>query len=215
MLTAVLGLTTGLTSCKDNDVDESGTANIKVVNAAPSSASQNLFIADKSVATGLDFGEASNYIAFSSGNNLQAEFRTESSGAVYASGDFDLDNGSNYTVFLAGDGAQARVNIFKDDNSPVSGKAKVRFIHLSDGAPTQIDVRNGATTNLAVNIGRNTSSNYVNLDPGVLSLQVFATGGSTSIGTFDLTALQADKVYTIYITGTSADAISVRQTTHN
>lgn len=214
---AFLALATTLTSCKKDDVDESGSANLKVVNASSASLPQGFYVAGKTVVqAGLDFGDASDYIAANSGNNLELQFRNEGSSAAYASGRFDLSRNGSYTVFVAGDGQSARVKIFGDDlSAPASGKAKVRFIHLSDGAPSNVDFRSSATANLAVNVGRDNASSYISLDPGVVSLQVFQTGQSTSLGTFNLTAFAAGRIYTVYVVGSAQNNIQVRQITHN
>ena len=214
--TAILALCATVISCKKNDVDESGTANIRIVNASSSSSAQSFYLANSAVVNGgLTFGQNSSYIAFSSGNNLEAQFRNEGSSTAYATGKFNLDNGSYYTIFLAGDGQQARVKMFPDDLSPVSGSAKVRFIHLSDAAPSNIDIRRGSGENLAVNLGINNASNYITLAPGVLSLNIYATGQSTSLANFNLSSFAAGKVYTVYISGATSGSVSIHQITDN
>ncbi|KIO78072.1 hypothetical protein TH53_05625 [Pedobacter lusitanus] len=213
--TAILSLAVLVSSCKKNDVDSSGSANIKVVNASPSSPNQGFYLANKTVvASGLSFATASAYISTNSGNNLVAEFRSDGSSTAYASGKSDIKNGASYTIFLAGDGQAARVKFFEDDRSaPASGQAKVRFIHLSDGAPANIDIRRSTGENVAANLGRDVATNFTTIAPGILSLRIYAAGQTTSLGSFDLTAFAADKTYTVYITGSTANSISVRQIT--
>lgn len=213
--TAILSLAVFVTSCKKNDVDSSGSANIKVVNASPTSPNQGFYLANTAVVSGgLSFANASAYISGNSGNNLVMEFRSDGSSTAYATGKADIRNTSNYTVFLAGDGQAARVKIFEDDRSaPASGQAKVRFVHLSDAAPANIDIRRSSGENLAANLSRDVATNFTTIAPGILSLQVYGAGQSTSLGKFDLTAFAADKIYTVYITGSTANSISVRQIT--
>lgn len=214
----LLAVMTAFSSCKKDDIDENGSANVKVVNASSTSSAQGFYLASKTVVQGgLTFGNASSgYIAVNSGNNLQLQFRNSGSEAAYASGEYDFDKGGYYTIFLAGDGQSARVQVYADDmNPPSSGKAKVRFIHLSDAAPANVDIRSNSETNLAANLARNSSSSYIEVNPGVLSLQVYAAGQSTSLGNFDLTAFASGKIYTVYVTGSTAETISVHQTTHN
>jgi len=215
--TAVFTFAVLISSCKKNDVDESGSANLKIVNASSSSAPQSFFLANQSVvAGGLDFSESSAYITTNSGNNLVAEFRTDGSGAVFAKDNFEVKNGRNYTIFLAGDGQAARVKHYEDDlTAPTAGQAKVRFVHLSDAAPANIDIRNASGANLAANLERNVATAFTTIAPGILSLQVYAAGQSTSLGTFDLTAFADGKIYTVYITGSTAETITVRSITHN
>jgi hypothetical protein len=216
--TVLLAIVTAFSSCKKDDIDESGSANVKVVNASSTSSAQGFYLASKTVVQGgLTFGNASSgYIAVNSGNNLQLQFRNSGSTSAYASGEYDLDKGGYYTIFLAGDGQSARVQVYADDmNPPAEGKAKVRFIHLSDAAPANVDIRSNSETNLAANLARNATSSYIEVNPGVLSLQVYAAGQSTSLGNFDLTAFASGKIYTVYVTGSTAETISVHQVTHN
>ena len=213
--TAILSLAVFVSSCKKNDVDSSGSANVKVVNASQTSPNQGFYLANKTVvASGLSFANSSAYISTNSGNNLVAEFRSDGSSTAYATGKSDIKNGSSYTIFLAGDGQAARVKIFEDDRSaPASGQAKVRFVHLSDAAPVNIDIRRSSGENLAANLGRDVATNFTTIAPGVLSLNVYAAGQTTSLGSFNLSAFAADKIYTVYITGSTANSISVRQIT--
>ncbi len=215
--TSILLFSVFLTSCEKDDVDESGSANLIVANASTGSAEQSFQLAGNTIVNGgLAFGDSQGYIATNSGNNLQAEFRNQGSSTAFASDDLDLDNGGNYTIFLAGEGQGARVKLYEDDlSAPPSGQAKVRFIHLSDAAPANIDIRRASGDNLVTNLAHDASSNYLNVGPGILSLQVFATGQSTNLGNFDLSAFTAGKIYTIYVTGSTTDNISVHQITHN
>jgi len=215
--TAFLTLIVFASSCKKNDVDENGSARLKIVNASTSSSPQSFFLAGSAIVSGgLDFGESSDYITTNSGNRLEAQFRNEGATTAYASDNFDFDSNDSYTVFVAGDGQAARVKVYEDDlSAPAAGQAKVRFIHLSDAAAANVDIKTAAGQTLAANVARNGSTNFVAIAPGILSLQVFAAGQSTSLGTFSLSAFAEGKIYTVYITGSTTNNISVRQITHN
>ena len=214
---ALLMIPALIMSCKKDDIDDIGSANVKIVNASTTSSAQSFHIAGNAIIQGgLAFGDDSDYIATNSGNNLQLSFRNEGSTTDYAKGSVELNNGGYYTVFLAGDGQSSRIKVVPDNmDAPASGKAKVRFIHLSDAAPANIDIRSSATTNVIANLGKDNASDYLIMDPGVLSLQIFAAGQTTSLGTFDISAFAAGKIYTVYVTGSTESTISVRQITHN
>ncbi|MRX48710.1 DUF4397 domain-containing protein [Pedobacter puniceum] len=213
----LIAVAAGFTSCKKDDVDETGSARIKVVNASSASIPQSVFLANSAIVQGgLAFNNSSDYITTNSGNNLQLEFRNEGSTTAYASGRFDVDNGSSYTAFLAGDGQQARVKFYKDDlSAPAGGQAKVRFVHLSDAAPANVDIRRSSGANLAANLAKDNASNFMNIEPGILSLQVYSAGGTQSLGTFNLSSFAEGRIYTVYITGSTTQNIAVRQITHN
>lgn len=217
--TAILAFALTFTSCKKNDVDEEGSARIKVVNAATGSTDKRVYLANSVIIQGgLSFGDASDYISTNSGKNLELQFKNEGSEAAYASGKFNVDNGRDYTAFLVGDGQQARVKFFSDDlTTPASGQAKVRFIHLSDAAQQNIDIRRASGANLVANLVHDNASNFMSIEPGVLSLQVFTAGGDENLagGPFNLTSFTAGRIYTVYITGSTGGSIAVNQITHN
>jgi hypothetical protein len=214
---AILALATGLTSCKKNDVDLTGSANLKVVNASPGSSPQGFYLSNSTVVKGnLAYGDESDYIVTNSGNNLEAQFKTEASATPYATGSFSFDSGKNYSIFLAGQGQSARIKVYTDDMAAsASGQAKVRFINLSDALSANIDIKKGSGENLAVNLAGDNASAYVNLAPGVLNLNIFITGQTTSLGSFNLKAFLPGKIYTVYVTGSTSTNIEVHQILHN
>ena len=215
--TAILGFVCAISSCKKNDVDESGSANVRIINASASSSAQSFYLANSLVVQGgLTYGQATPYVAVNSGNNLVAEFRNEGSSSAYATGKFDINNALSFSIFLAGDGQQARVKVYDDNNTaPASGKARVRFIHLSDGAPEFIDIRTNATNNVVSSLKRDNASIYTDVDAGFSAFQVFQAGQSTSLGNFTLSTFAAGKIYTVYISGSTSSTISVKQFTQN
>jgi hypothetical protein len=215
--TAVLSFAIFMSSCKKNDVDESGSASIKFVNASSASTPQSVYLANQAVVNGgLDFGESTDYIVTNSGNNLELQFRNEGSTTAYASDKFSVDRNRNYTAFLAGDGQAARVKFFTDDlTAPAAGQAKVRFVHISDAGPANVDIKRANGDVLAANLARDNASAFTAIAPGVLSLQVFQAGQGTSLASFDLSAFAEGKIYTIYITGSTPQTITVRQIVHN
>jgi hypothetical protein len=86
---------------------------------------------------------------------------------------------------------------------------------LSDGAPSDITIKNSAGDNLVTNISRNIESGYSNVDPGTLSIKIYGTALRDNIGNFDVPDLLAGKIYTIYLTGSSEASLSVQKVLHN
>lgn len=63
----------------------------------------------------------------------------------YASGEIWTANNIDQTVYLAGKGSNARVKVYTDDlGAPNNGKVKIKFIHLSDDAPSVITIKNSS-----------------------------------------------------------------------
>ncbi|HEX6430168.1 MAG TPA: DUF4397 domain-containing protein [Niastella sp.] len=214
----VLSLVTTLFfSCEKNDIDESGSFNIKVVNASPGTLAQGFTLANQVLVNGgLNFTDASNYINTSSGKRLVAEFKNEGTNSVTATGELYTINGVSFTVYLAGQGSSSRVKAYEDDLAvPNNGKVKIKFIHLSDAAPSDIYIKNGAGDDLVTNISRNIQSGYKYVDPGTLSFKLYGTASRNNIGNFDIPDLQSGKIYTLYLTGSTDATLAINKVLHN
>lgn len=206
-----------LSSCEKNTIDPSGQFNIKVVNAASASGPQSFTLANSLLLNGgLSFGNASAYITAPSGKNMVMEFKDEGTNNVYASGSLYTTNGVSFTVYLVGKGSSARVKSFEDDlAAPNNGKVKVKFIHLSDGAPSVITIKNSAGDDLVTTLARDISSGYKYVDPGTLSVQCSGTASRNTIGNFDVADLQAGKIYTLYLTDAANGSLLLNKVLHN
>jgi hypothetical protein len=204
-------------SCEKNDVDPSGSVSIKVVNATSTEGVQSFTLVNKVlISGGLDFTDASDYMTTNSGTRLVAEFKDEGTNNVSATGELYMDDGSSFTIYLVGSGSSARVQQYKDNlSAPASDKVKVKFIHLSDAAPSNIDIKDSDGETIVSNLTINIESGYSTLDPGTLSLQLYNTVSRNSIGTFDVPDLVGGKIYTIYTTGSTDATVSVQKVLHN
>ncbi|HWK07583.1 MAG TPA: DUF4397 domain-containing protein [Puia sp.] len=210
---ALLVLVAQVTSCKKNNVDEYGTIEIKVINASPNSPTESFTLANSLIVSGgLNFTNASNYIQTNSGSRLVAEFRDVTTNSVYASSELWFLSSLKYTIYLAGEGQNARVVYFADDlSSPQDGKAKVKFVHLSDGAPSTLTIKDGSGNDLVTSLGRNNASAFKNLAPGTITLQIYDSSQGTSVGSFTLPAVTAGSIYAVYVTGSSTSDINVHE----
>lgn len=207
-----------ITSCKKNDINPDGYMNLKVVNAAPGSGPQSFTLADQVlVSGGLDFTDASDYISTHSGTNLVARFMNGGTNAVYATGSLWTGDNQNFTIYLAGEGSSARVKSYQDDlSAPQSGMAKIRFIHFSDAAPSNIKVKDLAGNNIFSTIViKDVATGYQNVNPGTFSLKIYNIISGDIIGDFTVTSLQAGKIYTLYLTGSTNATLSVQKVQHN
>ena len=216
LLAAVAFTIIALSSCKKNDLNSSESFDIKVVNASQNSGTQTFTLAGQFLVGGLNYGDASSYITTTSGTRLIAEFKNESGGAGTATGELYTDNGVRFTTYLVGEGASRKVKSFKDNLSlPASGRARVKFVHLSDAAPSDINIRNSSGDNLVTNISRYTDSGYQDINPGTLSLRLVGTALRNTVGNFEVTGLEAGKIYSIYLTGSTDATLNVQKVTHN
>ena len=199
-----------------------GTAKVMIVNAASGSTAQDFYLNDSKVNTqALAYSESTSYLSTDAGNSRKAEFRNAGSTTANFTGYVDLYPNENYTFFYTAkvDGSGNSSAVFKDDKaSPTANKAKLRFVNLAEGfAVANLLVTGGA--NLASNVAFGTASDFLEVDPGTLTLQmVLATSASSSanLGAF---TLEAGKIYTIYssgsLIGTGQSSVSAKMIVHN
>lgn len=207
-----------LSSCDNNEVNPFGSAELKVVNAAPNSGSQRFIMANIPYISNLDYLDHSvSYHKVAVGNNLVTQFRDQSDNDLYATEELDLDDNKAYTVYLTGESrTDAEVRLYEDNLSqPASGKAKVKFLHLSSGAPANIDFVDGQGNKLTTNLARYGQSNYTEINSGSLSIQVHGSGQSENLSTLSSTDFEAGKIYSIYISGSAASGYTIDKISHN
>ena len=201
----VLLLISGLSSCEKDDVDEYGSSQIKIVNASEEAGAQNFYLLGNLLKGGLNYKDSSEYLTTESGNRLSASFRDQSNGSEYADGELWIANGKRYTIYLVGSGSDSRVKQYEDDlSSPSSGKAKIKFIHFSDGIPSDIRIKDGTGNEIVNNLSRNIESSYKTIDPGSFSFSVIGTASGNLIKSFNLTDIEQGKIYTIFLSGESS-----------
>lgn len=210
MLLTVAAATIAFASCtKDNaDTNPSGTASVMVVNSAEGSAPQNFYLDNSQVnATAVAYAQNSGYISATPGSNRKAEFRTAGTGSVNASFNMTVENNKFYTVYLTGSGSSTSSVSTEDDMTlPPSGKAKIRFVHLSQAAATTIDIGVNSATKIVSGLAYKAASAYSVVDANS-SFQLYAAGSSTVVLNIP-TTIQAGKIYTVYVSGATTATIS-------
>ncbi len=211
LFAAVIGFTAMFSSCSDDDnIDDGNSLNVKIVNSAEASGSQDFYIEGTKLSTVAE-GSATNYIATaSSGNNRKVEFRTSGSADVYASESVDLKDNKNYSFILSGTGNSATITATEDDlSAPSSGKAKVRFVHLSTAAnvSSNVDLAVGTADKLASNVAYGAVTNFFEVDAGVKILHVYAAGSTSNSVDLAFSDLQAGKIYTIILRGSTTASV--------
>lgn len=201
-----------LSSCEKDDVDEYGAAQLKIVNASSNSGIQDFYLLGDLVKDELNYNQYSDFITVPSGNRLTTSFKDHNSGVEYAGGELWMLNGKHYTVYLIGTGSNARVKQFEDDlSSPASGKAKIKFIHISDGAPSDLRIKDALGSIIVNDISRNIESAYKSIDPGTFTFSIYNTGTASLVGNFQLDAFVSGKIYSIFIDGESSSSVQVHK----
>lgn len=205
LLTAFVLLSIGLTACNKNSNDEvTGTAYVRAVNSSQISAPQDFYLDDNKLNTSaIAYTQATSYSTVNAGAH-NAQFRTSGTTTVNVSGGIYLNPGTYNTLYFADDNTGVAVQ--DDNNPPSSGKARVRFINLSSALNANVDFGLSTGTKLVTGLAYKTASAYNDVDAAT-SFSLFVAGSTTAMLTLP-TTIQAGKIYTVVITGTTTATIN-------
>lgn len=209
---AMLLLSTTLVSCKKEKKEE---ARVLVTHASPDAPGVDLLVDNQKVnATALTFPNNTGYLTVSAGTrNIKVNAAGTTTTVINADVPFTKDK--NYSLFaynqLASIGA-----VLVEDNlaTPASGKAHIRFFHLSPGAPAvTVGVLNGDVftpvfSDRAFETQATATANqaFAPVDAGTYTFDVRVAGTSTSVLTLPGINLQAGKIYTVFARGIVGNA---------
>jgi hypothetical protein len=199
-----LGLVSALalSSCDNSDTPFAPRpkARIMAVHASPNAPAVDLLVDNLVAGTGLAFPGNTAYLNVKAGTrNLKINVTGTSTTVINA--DLPVTAGSSYTVFAADSVSKIAPVVLTDDlTAPASGKAHVRFVHLSPNAPA-VDV---AVTGGPVLFGNEAFKGYSAFTPvaaGTYDLEVRLAGTGTVVLPLPGITLTAGKIYTVFAKG--------------
>ena len=212
------------TSCKDDDEDDTPTptpttSKLMVTHASPDAPGVDLLVDGTKVnSAALEFPNSTSYLTVNSGNrNIKVNVTGTTTTVIDATPAFTANK--SYSIFAVDEVASISAIVIEDDlTSPASGKAHIRFIHLSPDAPA-VDV---ALDGGAVVFGDYTFkevSAFTPLDAGTYDLEVRVAGTTTVALDLDPITLTAGKIYTVFakgfLTGTGTQALGAQVISNN
>jgi hypothetical protein len=199
-LTAVIAMT----GCKDDSTPvtpaPAGSASVMVLHSSPNAPSVDLLVDNTIADSGLSFPQNTGYLNVTAGTR---NFKVRVAGTTTTVIDANLPVVANtkYSVFAIDSVSKLSALVVTDDlTPPASGKAHVRFFHLSPNAPA-VDV---ALQGGAVLIGNKSFKDYtpfIPLDAGTYNLEVRLAGSSTVVLPLPGITLGAGKIYTVFARG--------------
>lgn len=210
----LLSMVAVLPSCTKEDagLNLTGNINLRIVNGAEGSGSQDFFLDNTKVST-VAYTESSAYTSTSAGNR-QGQFKATGSSTTTASANLVFESGKYYTVYLGGSGSSSSVVATSDDMTPPpSGKARVRFVHLSSAAASSIDFAVAGGAKIVSGLAYQTASAYNDIDANT-AFTIYAAGSSTAALTIP-SFIQAGKIYTIFISGATTATLSYHVVAQN
>lgn len=193
------------TACEDDDdniitppVTEK--ALVKVIHASPDAPAVDLLVDNNIAGTGLTFPNNTGYLEVDAGTrNVKVNASGTSTTVIEAN--LNLMENKNYSVFAVNSLANIEALVLEDDlTAPATGKAHVRFVHLSPDAPV-VDI---TLTNGQVVFGNNSFKDFTAftpLDAGTYDLQVRVAGTSTVALDLPNITLETGRIYTVFAKG--------------
>ena len=195
-----------LTACDDDDDTDgmAAQARVMVVHASPNAPAVDVLVDDMKVnSTGLAFPNNSGYLTVMAGQrNLKVNAAGTNTSVINAN--TNLEANKNYSVFAINNLANIEALVLTDDlTAPASGKAHVRFVHLSPDAPAvDIAVKNGPV--LFSNRSFKSATDFTPVDATSYNLEVRLAGTNTVVLDLPGVTLQNGKIYTVFARGYAA-----------
>lgn len=200
-------LTTGLTSCLNNDNDDSlsniPVAFVSLYHGSPDAPDLDIEVDNRQINTyPFEYADYTGYLRFFTGQrNLKFGPYSASNIVIDTTVTFEADKA--YSVFVTDNYDESGVVILNDNSSaPSTGKAKVRVIHLSPDAPEVDFAVQGETSAVAEDLLFKEASEFTEINAAQYDFQVRAANDASSVFlTLPDISLQPGYYYTIIIRG--------------
>lgn len=171
---------------------------VRIMHASPDIGVADIFLDGQRALSNFQFGTVTDYLAIPPGpHKVQVAVIGKGANAAVITQTLSVEPGFAYTV--AAIGLQATglsLVVFKEDNSLVTGKAKLRFYHLSPASGPATLLVNG--TPLIRDLGYLQASNYTLLTPGRYTFDVDLTQKDISQQvTLEVPANQITSIFSI------------------
>ncbi len=173
---------------------------VKVVHASPDAPGVDLLVDNAVAGTNLTFPNNTGYLTVPSGTrNVKVNVTGTMTTVIEANVPFMQDR--NYSVFAVNSVANIEPLLIEDDlTAPASGKAHVRFIHLSPDAPA-VDITLTDGTVVFGNRAFKDFTAFTPLDAGSYDLQVRVAGTTTVALDLPGITVESGKIYTVFAKG--------------
>ena len=206
LLAMALVATVSLTGCSSDGknpfapIAPAPTARGMAVHASPDAPAVDLIVDGAVAGTGLAFPNNTAYLSVAAGTrNVKVNVAGTSTTVINA--DLPVTGGASYTVFANDVVASIGAIVLTDDlTAPASGKAHVRFVHLSPNAPAvDIAVQGGPV--LFPNKAFKQYTAFTPVAAGTYNLEVRLAGTATVALPLNGIVLESGKIYTVFAKG--------------
>lgn len=184
----------------DNPLAPTPQARVMAVHASPDAPAVDLLVDGAVAGNGLAFPNNTAYLNVAAGSR-NVKVNVAGTTTTVISADLPVTGGASYTVFASDVVANIAPVVLTDDlTTPASGKAHVRFVHLSPDAPA-VDVAVQGGPVLFANKAFKQYTPFTPVDAGTYNLEVRLAGTTTVALPLNGIVLQPGKIYTVFAKG--------------
>lgn len=171
-----------------------------VIHASPDAPGVDILVDNTVAGTNLTYLQNTPYLTLPSGSR-NIKVNVSGTSATVIEGDINFEKDKSYSIFAVNSVASIEPLVIEDNLAvPASGKAHVRFIHLSPDAPA-VDITLADGTVVFGNVAFKGYSAFTPLDAGTYNLQVRLAGTSTVVLDLGDITLTSGEIYTAYARG--------------
>lgn len=216
----VVGALVALAGCanKDNPSAPNNTGQAMVVHAAPDAPAVDVLLDGNMVGNNLTYPNHTAYLSMPAGTHDVKAVATGTTTTVIDA-NLPVAAQTTYSVFVNGLTPNVETLVVTDDlTAPATGKAHVRFIHLSPDAPA-VDVALVGGGVLFPNLVFREFSTFIPVNAGTVNLEVRQAGTATVVLTVNNVVLEPGKIYTLFaeglVAGTGTAALGLQSIVNN
>ncbi len=177
-----------------------GEAKVRVLHASPDAPAVDVYVNGQQILEGLTYKQQSEYLSVAAGQYQIDIYPEGEMGQPVLSQMVEVEPAKMYTVAAAGTLDDLQLLAAVDSDSVSSGKAKVRFWHLSPNAPAvDIAVKGGDVLFRNVPFGK--ATRYITLSPTTADLEVRVAGTNQVALTVEDATLNPNQGYTAVAVG--------------
>ena len=194
-----------LAGCLDDDlgkVEPTPLSLVAIYHAAPDAPGLDILVDNNRINTKpFSYSEYSGYLNFNPGSR-NLKFNSANAASALIDTIFNLADGKAYSVFVINRLSSLEMLVVKDSSAvPASGKAMVRFVHLSPDAPA-VDVSvSGENSALFANASFKNITEFKAVDAKTYSFQLKQAGSDDILVSAGDVVIRAGGYYTILTRG--------------
>jgi hypothetical protein len=184
--------------------NRNGLVKVRVLHASPNAPDVDIYLNGENVLKSLMYTNSSAYLDIKAGTYQLEIYPAGSKKDPVQSAMVEVESDKSYTIAAGGLLEDLQVVVIEDDSFVPRSESKLRFLHLSPGAPpVDIAVRKGDV--VFPNIAFSQLTEYLGLTPMTIDLEVRIAGTKDVVLPLNRVNVKPDLAYTIAVVGLSSN----------